>query len=217
MGNKARIILVISEPLFADGIINAIQMTNDLQLVATANNSVDAVILARKLKPDMAIIDFGGHQLMKDLKQSHKSIAILVLTRRANPPCLAEALQVGIAGCILRSATPTELLTAIRGVCVGEAVLNLEIIKSLLPQLGYPAKDMMSADRSEFPNQQELEALKLASKGLSNKEISRQLFISERTVQSHLGALFRKFAVGSRTEAVVYALRNNFIGLEDLP
>ena len=216
------IIVATSEPIFADGIACAIQMTDDLHLVAVADNAEKTVSLIDTMSPDLVIIDSdmcgrGTVQLVKDLKQINRHIAILLLVRKATSSCLALSLNIGVEGYLLRNASSTELLNAVRGICRGDAVINLETIKDLANQLRPPMVSGTPPKKNQHLSHQESQVLKLASTGMSNKLISKELFISERTVQSHFNAIFRKFGVGSRTEAVVHALRNDHIEFEALP
>jgi NarL family two-component system response regulator LiaR len=111
----------------------------------------------------------------------------------------------------------SEFIDAIRAVNSGESVLHPTIARRVIEQLTSPANSRTEAQATEPLSERELDVLKLAAKGISNKDIAEQLFLSPRTVQVHLGHIFTKLGVASRTEAVLYGLRRGWLMLEDLP
>lgn len=118
---------------------------------------------------------------------------------------------MGAAGYILKDASADQLLCAIRGVYVGEAVIDLGVIRSAANR---SATNMFTSTSSNSLNLRELETLQLAAKGLSNKVIAQQLFVSQRTVHSYFRSMFKKMGVASRTEAIYHALTNDWITLD---
>jgi DNA-binding NarL/FixJ family response regulator len=221
MASKIAILVAITEPLFADGIVNAIMATDDLEVVAKPKERTETITLIQELQPRVAIIDldlFGRDvfQAIREIKKEHESVAILAVVSRTTSSCLRQSLQAGVAGYLLKKATATEFINAIRGICAGEAVLNLQSVYELMQHLDYAMDEQGHLGKAPHLSRRELEVLKLSSKGLSNKKIARELFISERTVQSQFGAIFGKLGVASRTEAVLAAWRKGWITEEDI-
>lgn len=219
MESKIKVLVAVAEPLLADGIVNAIMATDDLEVVAKPNDRKQATTAIHELQlcaACVAIIDFdlfgpNVFKTIKDIKQDCENLAILALVNRMTPSCLLQSLQVGIAGCLPKTATSIEVINAIHGVCAGKAIFDLPVIREFVQHLNHAVDE-----EGQRLGWRELEVLKLASKGLSNKKIAQRLFISERTVQSHLTNIFGKLRVASRTEAVLTAWRNGLITDEDL-
>ena len=180
--------------------------------------------MTQKLQPgavSVAIIDYDLYgpdvfQAIKEIKQDYESLSILALINRTTPSCLLRSLQVGVAGYLLKTATSDEIVNAVRAVYSGEAVLDLQSVYELIHHVDYSVDKQGYIGEGQRLRQRELEVLKLASKGLSNKEIARRLFLSERTVQSHFSMIFERLGVASRTKAVLEAWRNGWITNDDL-
>jgi DNA-binding NarL/FixJ family response regulator len=190
-----------------------------MEVVEAVSTSSELVEWAHNLLPDVILLDFNlpglsGEEIIKQIKQISSTISVLVTTNRAIHSCLCSCLQLGAAGYLLRDVSPQQLIQAIRGVYYGEAVLDLSAIREA-------AEELLAARRehSTVPSKlhlRELEVLHLAAKGLSNKDIAEQLYISIRTVQSHFRSIFNKIGAASRTEAIYHALKNGWISLEEL-
>ena len=125
------------------------------------------------------------------------------------------SLEAGAAGYLLKNVSLRDLISAVRSVHAGKGVFDLKATSKILRRLA-PGKGEERRGLGEL-HRRELEVLKLAGKGMSNKEIAAELSISERTVQTHLTNIFRKLEVGSRTEAVLHGLKEGWFTLDDLP
>ena len=218
---KVKVLVATTEPLLADGIASAIMVADNLEVVAKPKDRTELITLAPKLQPHVLIVDFALlepdiFQAVREIKLSCPVMAILALVSKRSPPCLLLALRAGIAGYLPKKASRTEIVNAVRGVCSGEAVLDLESVRELIQSLGHVMESQGHLREMEGLTQKELEVLKLASKSLTNKKIAQKLCISERTVQSHFGTIFNKLGAASRTEAVLQAWRNGWITGEDL-
>ena len=122
-------------------------------------------------------------------------------------------LEAGAAGYLLKDVSGDELIGAIRAVYAGESVLHPTVLRKLMSVFSTPVE----ARPLELVTEREMEVLKKAAKGMSNKDIAEALFISVRTVQAHMRSIFNKLGVGSRSEAVLYGLKRGWFALEDLP
>ena len=217
---KIRILVADDHPTFREGLCRFLEEEADMEIVARPENGEEAVRLAKELQPDVAIIDvampkLNGIEAARQIKADHPDIAILMVSAYNYEAYLRAALQAGVAGYVLKSAPIEELVSAIRLVHVGEAVFNMKaasrILRHLVAEEGKDRKDF------EGLHSRELEILKLVAEGKNNKDIAAELFLSERTVQTHMINIFRKLQVNSRTEAVLRALKEGWIALEDLP
>jgi NarL family two-component system response regulator LiaR len=145
------------------------------------------------------------------------SVIILVLTGYDNDEYIFSLLGIGAAGYLLKDTSVDELIQAIRSVYAGELVLHPVVMRKLMAQYRGWTTTTTELAPSEPLSEREMEVLKLAAKGLSNKEIGDALFISVCTVQAHMRSIFNKLGVGSRYEAMVYGLNKGWFSLDDLP
>ena len=144
------------------------------------------------------------------------SVAVLVLTAYDNDQYVSALLEAGAAGYLLKNIKGRELIDAVRAVNAGESVLTPKIARKVLNRFAISGNKPEGEPIANVLSERELEVLKLAAKGLSNRDIAEQLFLSIRTVQAHLGNIFNKLDVGSRTEAILYGLKKGWFSVEDL-
>jgi NarL family two-component system response regulator LiaR len=219
--SKIKVIIADDHVLFREGTRNLIEQEKDLEVVGEASDGEEAVELVTRLSPHVALMDIAmpkvnGVEATRQIKARQPSTAVLILTAYDNDQYILALLEAGAAGYLLKNVSGKELVNAIRAVYAGEAVLHPTIAQKVFSRFGtaegQPSELAQLAELSE----RELEILRLAAKGLSNQDIAEKLFLSRRTVQAHLGNIFRKMDVGSRTEAVLQALRKGWLGLDDL-
>jgi DNA-binding NarL/FixJ family response regulator len=144
------------------------------------------------------------------------SVAVLVLTAYDNDQYVTALLEAGAAGYLLKDIKGRELIDAVRAVNAGESVLHPKIARKVLNRFVVSGTKPEGGPVVNILSERELEVLKLAAKGLSNRDIAEHLFLSIRTVQAHLGNIFNKLDVGSRTEAILYGLKKGWFSVEDL-
>lgn len=218
---KIRILLAEDHVIVREGTRELVQHEPDMEVVGEAGDGEEAIQLATKLRPDVVIMDIAmpklnGIEATKQIKELYPATAVLVLTAYDDDQYIFALLEAGAAGYLLKNVRGRELIDAIRAVYAGESVLHpaitRKVIESFLPA-GKPAERRIAEPLSE----REMEVIKLAARGMSNKDIAEELSLSVRTVQAHLGNIFNKLGVGSRTEAVLYALKKGWVALEDLP
>ena len=217
---KIRVLVADDHPTFREGLCHFLEGEKDLEVVARPTDGEESVRLAKKLLPDVAIIDvampkLNGIEAARQIKAASPTTAILMVSAYAYESYLLASVRVGAAGYLLKNAPVSELISAVRSVRNGEAVFDSKAIGKVLGRLatepGAESKGLAGL------HDREVQILKIAAKGLSNKHIAEKLGISERTVQTHMFHIFRKLEVGSRTEAVLRALREGWLTLDDLP
>jgi len=222
MMDKIKILLAEDHIVVREGTKKLLESQDDFQVVGEAANGEEAVELAKKLRPDVVIMDIAmpklsGIEATKQIKALYPGIAILVLTGYDNDEYVFALIEAGAAGYLLKEASGDELIDAIRLVVEGEPVLHPRIIRKILDRLRTPVADDAEPISAESLTAREMEVLGLASRGMSNAEIADSLYLSVRTVQAHLRSIFNKLGVGSRSEAIVYALKRGWLSLEQLP
>jgi DNA-binding NarL/FixJ family response regulator len=219
-----RVLLADDHALVREGTRRLLETEADVEVVAEAASGEEAIEAAQRLHPDIAIIDIampgiGGIEATRTIKAHCPETAILVLSAYDDEPYLIALLEAGAAGFLLKNIHGQELINAIRAVSRGESVLHPLIAEKMMRRVGAqfmaPSRANLAPRSSELLSERELDVLRLAARGLPNKEIARRLGLSIRTVHSHLANIFTKMQVGSRTEAVLLSLREGIISLQD--
>jgi len=216
-----KILIADDHPVFREGIRKLFDDQDDLEVVGQANNGEEAVQIAAELHPDLILMDImmpkvNGIEATRQIKQLLPATAILLLSGYSYDSYVIAALRAGAAGFLSKGARSNELLEAVRAVQKGEPVLDPTLAYKILSQL-VSTGESDSKPKLEELHDRELEVLKLAAKGMTNRAIADELYISERTVQTHFANIFRKLNVGSRTEAVLRALKEGWLSPDDLP
>ena len=213
-----RVLLADDHALVREGTRRLLETEHDVEVVAEAANGEEAVEATKRLHPDIAIMDIampgmGGIEATRAIKESCPETAVLVLSAYDDEPYLMKLLEMGAAGFLLKNVYGKELISAIRAVSRGESVLQPTIAEKIMLRMSSQTEIQHSP--TDLLSEREFEVLLLAARGLPNKEIARRLGLSIRTVHSHLANIFMKMQVGSRTEAVLQALRLGIIFLQD--
>ena len=219
--NKITVIIADDHELFREGTRNLIDKEPDIEVIGEVVNGKEAIELTIRLQPNIVLMDIAmpvinGIEATRQIKANQPSTAVIILTAYDNDQYIVALLEAGAAGYLLKNVSGNELLNAIRSVYAGEAVLHPAIARKVFNYFN-PA-DHKQDELSDEPevSEREMEILKLAAKGMSNQDIADSLFLSRRTIQAHLGNIFRKLNVGSRTEAVLHAIRKGWIKVDDL-
>jgi DNA-binding NarL/FixJ family response regulator len=216
-----KVLLADDHAVVRQGTRELLDREEGIDVVAEASDGREAVQLAIKERPDVVVMDFAmpelnGIEATRQIKAVAPGIAILVLTAYDSDQYIFAFLEAGAAGYLLKDVQVDELVQAIRAVHAGESMLHPAIARKVISRFGQPQQEakLVTIALDEL-TEREIEVLKLAAKGMSNREIAQKLVISVRTVQTHLTNIFNKMGVGSRTEAVVVALRKGWITLEE--
>jgi len=218
---KIKILIADDHAVVRVGTRRILEQEPDLEVVAEAGDGEEAVRQATSLKPDVAIIDVAmpkldGIQATKQIKSVCPAIAVLILSAYDDDQFVFSLLEAGAAGYLLKSIRGSELVDAVRAVQAGESVLHPSIARKVLNRFARISGEPKEKEPTEVLSEREMDVLRLVTKGLSNKDIAEELCLSIRTVQGHLGHIFNKLQVGSRTEAVVRALKEGWVALDDM-
>jgi DNA-binding NarL/FixJ family response regulator len=218
--SKIKILLADDHVVVREGTRELLEREEDLEVVAEAGDGEEAVRLAVSRNPDVAIMDvampkLNGIEATKQIKAIHPTTAVLVLSAYDNDQYIFALLEAGAAGYLLKNVRGDELIDAVRSVHAGESVLHPTVARKVINRFARPKHERREESTLDPLTDRELEVLKSAAKGKTNREIAQELVISVRTVQVHLTNIFSKIGVGSRTEAVLHGLRKGWLTLED--
>lgn len=218
MSTRIRVLLADDHAMVRQGIRRFLEETDDIEVVAEATSGREALERIGEHRPDVVILDIrmpemSGVEAARRIKDRYPQTRVLVLTAYDDEPYIFALLQAGADGYILKTAGSDELVQAVRTVYRGQSALSPEIATKVVRQtvMGKPAT---AADQVEPLTPRELDVLRLAAQGLTNRAIGYQLGISHRTVQGHLASIYGKLGVNSRTEAVTEAIRRGWLVIE---
>jgi DNA-binding NarL/FixJ family response regulator len=205
-----RLLIADDHPVVRDGLRAMLATQADMQLVGEAATGTQAVAHARALRPDVVLMDLQMPQLdgpaaIAALRQQAPEVRVLVLTTFGTDADITRAIDAGATGYLLKDTPREQLFAAIRAAARGEAVLSPSVATRVLGHMRAPAEEALSP--------RELEILQAVARGLSNRDIGRQLYVSEATVKTHLLRIFGKLGVDDRTAAVTVALERGIIRL----
>jgi DNA-binding NarL/FixJ family response regulator len=223
-GQKDRIRLLIADdhPLFRAGVRERLAgFTDSIEVIGEACDGEEAYALAGRLHPDVVLMDIAmpgvnGIEATRRIKASWADIGILILTVYDDEQYIHALVEAGAAGYLLKTVEAVDLVDAIRRVGQGESVLSPAIARKVLARFAGKTSGQ-EVGSWESLSERERQVLRLAAKGESNKLIASHLNLSIRTVHAHMGHIFDKLSVASRTEAVVSAIRHGWLTEEDLP
>ncbi|MBP9027862.1 MAG: response regulator transcription factor [Aminivibrio sp.] len=206
-----RVVLADDHPLTRAGISAYLAQESSVELIGEAEDGHQAWKLIEELRPDVALLDIrmpgeDGVAVARRVKESSLPVSVVMLTSYDAQQYVLASLRAGARGFILKTATPEEISRAISTVAKGGFYLDSEVASAVGEREFAP--EALSA--------REREVLILASKGLSSKEVAARLFISERTVQTHLASIYDKLGAKNKTEALLLALKYGVVTLEEL-
>jgi len=212
------VIVVDDHPFIRKAIKAVLDPLEDIHVIAEGSNGVEAVKLVNDLQPDVVIMDIGmphmnGLEATRIIKEKYPRTAVLILTVYEDSEHIIGLLKAGAAGYLIKDIFDNELVHSIYNVVSGETVLSNQVASELLKYAGKPSQHI---ENKANLSPREIEVLRLAAKGKTNKEIGIRLQLSPISVKGCLSAIFSKMGVASRTEAVIVGLRSGLLTLNDL-
>ena len=212
---KTKVMITDDHSLIREGIRQLLEFDGSIEVIAEASNGVECLEKLEVLSPDVLLLDINmpemnGIDVLKKLKETESDVKVLILTVHNELEYLLKAIDIGVDGYILKDSESSELKKAIDIICKGENYIQPSLIPALNNQL---ANRDIDKDKIDLLTSREYEVLIQVANGMSNKEIATNLNISERTVKNHISNIFKKIDVSDRTQAAVFAIKNNIIKL----
>ncbi|MBQ4530546.1 MAG: response regulator transcription factor [Lachnospiraceae bacterium] len=210
-----KVILTDDHSMIREGIKQLLEITGEIEVIGEAADGLECLALLKKVKADVLLLDINmpnmnGLQVLEKINRAQNDVKVLMLTVHNEIEYLIKAIDIGIDGYLLKDSGSEELRKAIFSIYNGEKYIQPELTPLLNQKLVEKESDL---DKIHSLTKRELQILKLIAEGLFNKEIGDRLNISERTVKNHVFNLFKKIDASDRTQAAVFAIRNNVVDL----
>lgn len=212
---QIKILIADDHPVVREGLFAMLSREPDFRVVGEAKDGAEAVDKARRLNPDVVLMDLrmpevDGVEAMRQIRSANPDIKFIILTTYSDDEYIFSGIEAGARAYLLKDAPREELFKAIRAVYKGESLIQPVVASRLIDRFTELSRKVPSGEQL---TERETEILQLMAKGAANKEISAQLSISESTVKTHISNIFQKLGVNDRTEAVTQALKRGIIRL----
>ena len=217
-----RVMIADDQPVFRRGLNVVLRAESGIEIVAEAEDGEEAIAKAEEFAPDVVLMDVrmprvNGIEATRTIHEMVPTTKILMLTVSDEDQDLFEAIKAGASGYLLKEVSVEEVADAVRDVVQGQTLISPSMASKLLTEFVALEKRVNEKQRYTSPTltSRELEVLKLVAKGMSNRDIADELFISENTVKNHVRNILEKLHLHSRMEAVIYAVRERLLDLND--
>lgn len=212
---KTKVMIADDHSLIREGIKQLLEFDGTIEIIAEASNGVECLDKLQNTIPDVLLLDINmpvknGLEVLEEIKKEQYEVKVIILTVHNELEYLLRAVDIGVDGYIMKDSESAELKRAINAVQSGENYIQASLIPALNNRL---ANRDIDKDKIDSLTSRELEVLIQIANGMINKEIATSLNISERTVKNHISNIFKKIDVSDRTQAAVFAIKNNIITL----
>ena len=212
---EIRVVITDDHEVFRQGIVSILSEAEAVNVCGQAEDGQEAIRLSRELLPDIILMDINlpvvdGIAATRAIATRTPSVKVIILSVSADDEHLFEAIRAGAQGYLIKTASPTQIVDAIRAISDGGVVVSPELAASLVAEFKDLEDRIEPEKRGRYPgglSSRETEVLQLLSQGLSNKEIAERLYISERTVKNHISNVLSKLHLENRVKAAIYAVR----------
>lgn len=208
-----RIMITDDHSMIREGLKNLLELEGDIEVVAEAENGIECLDKLDDVNPDVLLLDINmpkmnGLEVLQNLKERKSKVKVLVLTVHNETEYLMKAVDIGINGYVLKDSESSELKKAIFAIAEGENYIQPSLIPALNNKMIEKNEDELKIDSL---TKREVQVLKELAVGKFNRDIAKEMEISERTVKNHISSIFKKLDVTDRTQAAVFAIKNNLI------
>jgi len=215
MKRPINVMIADDHSMVREGIKQLLELDGDIVVTEEASNGKQCIDLLDENRTDVLLLDINmpnlnGLQVLQHIRDMKKKVKVLILTIHNEVEYLMRAVDIGVDGYVLKDSDSSVLKKAIFSICRGESFIQPELTPLLKEKM--EEKSNLSSEEDSL-TKREVEVLKLIAEGLFNKEIAYMLAISEKTVKNHVSNIFKKINVSDRTQAAVYAIRNNLVDI----
>jgi len=213
--NKIKILIADDHSMVREGLKQLIELEDDIEVIAQAGDGQEAIDKILEVNPDVVLLDINmpklnGLEVLEKLNEMNLEVNVLILTIHNEIEYLYRAVEIGVNGYVLKDSESDVLIKAIRSIYNGESYIQPNMASLLFKKINGELDNQVKHNKL---TKREVEVLKLITQGLLNKEIADQLCISEKTVKNHVSNIFKKIEVSDRTQAAVYAIKNNIVDI----
>lgn len=212
---NVKVMLTDDHGLVREGVRSLLESSSNIEVIGEAKDGIECLEKLKKIKPDLLLLDINmpnmnGIETLQKIKEIDDSLKVLIVTVHNEIDYLMKAIDIGVNGYILKESNSSDLKKAIETIMKGESYFQ----PSLIPKMNSKISDrIVDVEKSKSLTKRELEILIQVAKGMLNKEIAINLDISERTVKNHISNIFKKIDVSDRTQAAIFAIKNNIVKL----
>lgn len=213
--DKIKVLIADDHSMVREGLKQLIELEDDIEVVAQAGDGKETIKKIFEFEPDIVLLDINmpimnGLEVLEELKKMKKEVDVLLLTIHNEVEYLYRAVEIGVEGYVLKDSESDVLIKAIRSIHSGESYIQPNMASLLFKKIN---GELDYQVRHHKLTRRETEVLKLITLGSLNKEIADELCISEKTVKNHVSNIFKKIEVSDRTQAAVYAIKNNIVNI----
>ena len=211
-----RLLIVDDHEMVREGLKAILVSEPDFSIVGEASSAEQALELTERLRPDIALVDIrlpgtNGIELCHQISERYPQTAVIILTTFTDESLVAQCIQAGARGFIVKDIERLDLKRSIRAVARGEAAIDTKVAASVLAQLRRSPPQAEPAPAPDLLSSQQLVILRLVAQGLSSREIATQLYLSENTVKGYVQEILHRLGVKNRTEAVMVAVKQGWL------
>ncbi len=213
--DKIKVLIADDHSMVREGLKQLIELEDDIEVIAQAGDGKETIKKIFEFEPDIVLLDINmpimnGLEVLEELKKMNKEVNVLLLTIHNEVEYLYRAVEIGVEGYVLKDSESDVLIKAIRSIHSGESYIQPNMASLLFKKIN---GELDYQVRHHKLTRRETEVLKLITLGSLNKEIADELCISEKTVKNHVSNIFKKIEVSDRTQAAVYAIKNNIVNI----